>query len=52
MPLSLIPQLIACGVGFSFFDVARRIGIEEMLKVGETKEFTKQLRKDERHYDL
>jgi hypothetical protein len=51
-PLSLIPQLIAGGIVFSFIDVARRIGIEEALKVEEANEFNKQLRKDDRHYDL
>lgn len=51
-PLSLIPQLIAGGIIFSFFDVARRIGIEEALKREEANEFNKQLRKDEKNYDL
>lgn len=31
-PLTLIPQLIAGGVFWSFVDVGRRIGIEEGLK--------------------
>jgi hypothetical protein len=48
----LLPQLFLGGIIFSFIDVARRIGIEEALKVEEANEFNKQLRKDDRHYDL
>jgi len=44
--------LIAGGILFSLFDVARRIGIEEALKKEEANEFNKQLRKDEKNYDL
>jgi hypothetical protein len=36
----------------SFFDVYRRIALEESLKLEEANEFNKQLRKDDRHYDL
>jgi hypothetical protein len=32
-PLSLVPQLIFGGIFFSLFDVVRRIGIEEALKI-------------------
>jgi hypothetical protein len=32
-PLSLVPQLVFGGLAFSLFDVIRRIGIEEALKV-------------------
>ena len=51
-PLSLLPQLITGGILFSLLDVARRIGIEEALKREEADEFNKQLRKDEKNYDL
>jgi hypothetical protein len=37
---------------FSLLDVVRRIGIEEALKIEETNEFNKQLRKDDKHYEL
>jgi hypothetical protein len=40
------------GILFSLFDVLRRIGIEEALKIEEANEFNKQLRKDDKHYDL
>ena len=43
---------MAGGILFSLFDVARRIGIEEALKKEEANEFNKQLRKDEKNYDL
>jgi hypothetical protein len=52
VPLTLAPQLITGGIVFSLFDVMRRIGIEENLKLEEANEFNKQLRKDDRHYDL
>ncbi len=51
-PLTLIPQLFVGGVMFSLFDVARRIAVEEVLKKEEVDDLNKQLRKDEKFYDL
>jgi hypothetical protein len=51
-PLTLVPQLLAGGLIWSFIDVARRVAVEEGLKKEEANEFNKQLRKDDRHYDL
>lgn len=51
-PLSLFPQLIGSGIFFSGLDLARRIGIEEALKRSEVNEFNKQLRKDDKHYNI
>ena len=51
-PLTLFPHLIAGGIVFSLIDVLRRIGIEEALKVEEVNEFNKELRKDDRNYEL
>jgi hypothetical protein len=33
VPTTFIPQMLAMGIGFSLFDVLRRIAIEETLKV-------------------
>ena len=51
-PLSLIPQLVGSGLFFSGLDLVRRIGIEEMLKREEANEFSKQMRKDDRNYNI
>ena len=51
-PLSLFPQLIGSGIFFMGLDLMRRIGIEECLKREEANEFNKQLRKDDKHYNI
>lgn len=51
-PFSLFTQLLGGGLFYSTLDLFRRVGIEEALKSEEANEFNKQLRKDDRHYDL